>query len=80
MNDDIILCRYIQLASIRDLLSTRVDIHVVSYFLEEWRNEMWTGLHCLLNTKEGAKLSDAIDMFYRLALTRFQCWRQSLLQ
>ena len=74
MSNDIILCRYIQLASIRDLLSTRVgvDIHVVSYFLEEWRNEMWTGLHCLLNTKEGAKLSDAIDVFYRLARTRFQ--------
>ena len=64
--------RYIQLGSIKDLLSSGVDIHVLSYFLEEWRTDMWSGLHCLLNTEEGTKLSDAIDMFYRLALTRFQ--------
>merc|ERR1712138_189845 len=64
--------KYIQLRSIGDLLSSGVSIHAVRYFLEDWRTEMLSGLHCLLNTEEGAKLSDTIDMFYRLALTRLK--------
>lgn len=66
------LFRYIQLRSIGDLLSRGVSIHALRYFLEDWRNEMLSGLHCFLNTEEGAKLSDTIDMYYRLALTRLK--------
>ena len=58
--------------SIGDLLSNGFSVPVISYFLEEWRTEMLSGLHCLLNTEEGGKLSDAIDMFYKLALTRLK--------
>ena len=61
-----------QLSSIGDLLSGGISVPVIRYFLEEWRTEMLSGLQCLLNTEEGGKVLDTIDMFYQLALTRLK--------
>ena len=58
------------MSSIGDLLSNGFSVPVINYFLEEWRTEMLSGLQCLLYTEEGGKLSDTIDMFYKLALIR----------
>ena len=54
----------------RDLLGTGISNPAVSYFLEEWRREMYLSLHCLVNTNEGVILADTIDMFYSTALAR----------
>jgi len=67
---DDVYSRYFQLGSVRDLISTGISKPAISYFLEEWRSEMYSALHCLLHTKEGSKLADAIDMFHSLVLTR----------
>ena len=62
--------RYVQIGSIKDLLDSGVGHTAASYFLEEWRREMFLRLHCLVNTEEGLKLADTIDMFVSMAQTR----------
>lgn len=70
LDRDDVYSKYIQLASLRDLLDTGISIPTVTYFIEEWSREMRAGLYCLLNTDEGVILEDSISMFYNLALTR----------
>ena len=62
--------RYVQLGSIKDLLATGIGGPAAHYFLEEWRREMFDRLHCLVNTEEGLKLADTIDMFNNIAQAR----------
>ena len=67
----IIRCRFSRLKSV-SLLLTEVDKVSVIYLLEEWRQEMSSSLHCLVSSKEGAKLVDSIQMFYNIASVRIK--------
>ena len=67
----IIRCRFSRLKSV-SLLLTEVDKVSVIYLLEEWRQEMSSSLHCLVSSKEGAKLADSIQMFHNIASVRIK--------
>ena len=63
--------RYQRLRSLEVLLSTgQVKPAMVKYFVAEWRRELGVALHCLLNTEEGLRLGDTMDMFVNLANSR----------
>jgi len=64
--------KFAQLGSIGQFLSSGATPPIIRYYLDQWRDELTGGLHCLLNEEEGIQLSDTIDVFYRLALTRLK--------
>ena len=40
---------------------------MVRYFVADWRRELGVALHCLLNTEEGLRLGDTMDVLVNLA-------------
>ena len=68
---DDVYARHLRLSSVRDVLSAGgVTVLELRLQLEEWRREVRRGLHCLLTTEEGGRLSQTISMFHRLATAR----------
>ena len=62
--------RYPGLGSVSELLAGGATGLEVRYLVDSRRRELDLALHCLLTTKEGAKLANMLDMFDSLAHTR----------
>jgi len=68
---DDVYVRYFKFSDFGDLFRGQpVSVQKLRWELESWQRELRLGLHCLLHTKEGGRLSDTINMFYILASAR----------
>ena len=66
---DKIYAKYEDLRSVRRLLEDGRRVGV-RWRVDRWWQEIQEGLHCLLNTEEGVRLTNTIDMFHVLATHR----------
>jgi len=69
---DQIYARNSDLRTVGALLDSGVSRQTLSWRLDGWWQELQLDLHCLLNTVEGTRLANTIDMFQVLANHRLQ--------
>ena len=67
-----IYARYEDLRSVGDIVSRGGSRTAARWRLDMWWREIQASLHCLLNTVEGTRLEETIQMFRELALYRIQ--------
>ena len=68
---DDVYARHFRLNSVKETVEVLgVSVLEVRWELEEWRRDLRQGLHCLVSTEEGGRLSHTINMFYNLASAR----------